>query len=160
MKKLFFTLLAITACVFLITGCDAAKNPQNKETQSETETATEAHTEKRKEIVAKCVVKKGKRYLIVLPESKYSLPVEKEFVKYLPYVTDELVAAAEKKIAEGAASIGETSPNWTIKVHGDDKMCLVVEVIKFVEGADYMEEGGCGIDHQHIFFAESIINEQ
>ena len=158
MKKLFITLFAIMACMLLITGCDTAKNPQNKETESQTVTETE--TEKKNEIVAKCVVKKGKRYVIVLPESNYSLPVEKEFVKYLPYVTDELVAAAEKKITEDAASLGETSPNWTIKAYEDDKMCLVVEVIKFVEGADYMEEGGCGIDHEHIFFAESIINEQ
>ncbi len=168
MKRFFISICAIAACALLAAGCDQTEKPDtdtSSETQSEsgtnqeeTPTAEENETAKKDTISAECVVKKGSRYVIVLPESKYSIPVDRDFTKYLPYVSDELVAAAEAKIKKQVEEIGGEL-GWTIAEHENGKMCLVVEVIKFVEGADYMEEVGCGIDHHHIFFAESIIEE-
>ena len=184
MKKLFVTLFAIAMCVILIAGCDTKQDQQDPDnttsteapateektegatettnkTENKTENGTQSETEtsKKDTVSAECVVKKGNRYVIVLPASGYSIPIGRDYVKYLSQVTDELVLAAEAKITEQVNALGET-PNWTISSYGDDKMCLVVEVIVFAEGADYMEEGGCGIDHEHIFFAESIIEDQ
>ena len=168
MKKIFILIIAMLTCTLFAVGCDQTEKPDNdtaSETQSETqsesdtqETDAESETSKKDTISAECVVKKGNRYVIVLPASQYSIPVDRDFTKYLPYVSDELVAAAEAKITKEVEEIGGEL-GWTIAEHENGKMCLVVEVIKFVEGADYMEEGGCGIDHEHIFFAESIIEE-
>ena len=168
MKKIFILIIAMLTCTLFAVGCDQTEKPDNdtvSETQSETqsesdtqETDAETETSKKDTISAECVVKKGNRYVIVLPASQYSIPVDRDFTKYLPYVSDELVAAAEAKITKEVEEIGGEL-GWTIAEHENGKMCLVVEVIKFVEGADYMEEGGCGIDHHHIFFAESIIEE-
>ena len=168
MKKIFILIIAMLTCTLFAVGCDQTEKPDNdtvSETQSETqsesdtqETDAESETSKKDTISAECVVKKGNRYVIVLPASQYSIPVDRDFTKYLPYVSDELVAAAEAKITKEVEEIGGEL-GWTIAEHENGKMCLVVEVIKFVEGADYMEEGGCGIDHHHIFFAEPIIEE-
>ena len=177
MKKIIITLLTVTACLCLIAGCDQDQKPEQSETSAEskteavtgtngtqgetdskTEADTEAQTKYEDTIDAECVVKKGHRYVIVLPKSGKSIPVENACVKYLPLVSDELVAAAEAKITEQIGSLDD-DPNWTVGAYGDKKMCLVVEVIKFIDGADDLEDGGCGIDHEHIFFAESIIEE-
>lgn len=177
MKKIFILIIAMLTCTLFAVGCDQTEKPDNdtvSETQSESdtqadkapesedgsegETKVETETSKKDTISAECVVKKGNRYVIVLPASQHSIPVDRDFTKYLPYVSDELVAAAEAKITKEVEEIGGEL-GWTIAEHENGKMCLVVEVIKFVEGADYMEEVGCGIDHHHIFFAEPIIEE-
>ena len=128
-------------------------------TENESATTHETETSKKDSISAECVVKKGNSYVIVLPISGKSIHVDRDHVKYLQYVTDEAVLAAETKITEELKEFSE-EPSWTVGTYGDDEMCLVVEVIQFVEGADYMDEVGCGIDHHHIFFSESIIVEQ
>ncbi len=185
MKKIFILIIAMLTCTLFAVGCDQTEKPDKdtaseiqSETQSESdtqedkapetnegsegvsegETKAETETSKKDTISAECVVKKGNRYVIVLPASQHSIPVDRDFTKYLPYVSDELVAAAEAKITKEVEEIGGEL-GWTIAEHENGKMCLVVEVIKFVEGADYMEEVGCGIDHHHIFFAEPIIEE-
>ena len=164
MKKIFILIIAMLTCTLFAVGCDQTEKPDNdtaSEAQSESdtqETDAESETSKKDTISAECVVKKGNRYVIVLPASQHSIPVDRDFTKYLPYVSDELVAAAEAKITKEVEEIGGEL-GWTVAEHENGKMCLVVEVIKFVEGADYMEEVGCGIDHHHIFFAEPIIEE-
>ena len=174
MKKIIITVLTVAACLCLIAGCDKNQKPEEteagsesktetvteaKETQSESETrpetAPETQTKYEDTIDAECVVKKGHRYVIVLPKSGVSIPVENKYVKYLPYVSDELVAAAEAKITEEIGSLDD-DPHWTVGEHGDKEICLVVEVIKFIDG---VEEGGCGIDHEHLIFAEPIIEK-
>ena len=180
MKKIIITVLTVAACLCLIAGCDKNQKPEEteagsesktetvtkaKETQSETEsrqetvtgseTAPETQTKYEDTIDAECVVKKGHRYVIVLPKSGVSIPVENKYVKYLPYVSDELVAAAEAKITAEIGSLDD-DPSWTVGEHGDKEICLVVEVIKFIDG---VEEGGCGIDHEHLIFAEPIIEK-
>ena len=166
MKKILIVLFIIATCVLATVGCDNDQDgqPTDTSTETETETETEATTETEtsssiSSISAKCVVKKGNRYVIVLPTSGKSIPVDKACVKYLSLVTDELVLAAETKITEEIRSI-DNNPNWQIVPHGNDKVCLVVEVVRFFEGADYMEDAGCGIDHEHLVFAQSIIEEQ
>ena len=185
MKKLLIAILVISACLLAV-GCDKTQEPAGNETQSESKTEAsqntetnetdettenvdvtesesattpEAETSKKDSISAECVVKKGNSYVIVLPVSGKSIHVDRDYVKYLQYVTDEAVLAAETKITEELKEFSE-EPSWTVGAYGDDKMCLVVEVIQFVEGADYMDEVGCGIDHHHIFFSESIIVDQ
>ena len=160
MRKLLAVLLAVLATALTLTACETADAPETeKPTDSVTEAPETNAPAQKPEITAECVVKKGNRYVIVLPKSKHSIPVDRDFVKYLPYVSDELVAAAEAKITEDVEKIGGEL-EWTISEHENGKMCLMVEVIVFKEGADYMEEQGCGIDHDHFFFAEYIIEEQ
>ena len=160
MKKLLAIFLAIMAVALPLSSCDKSEVTETeKPTEAVTEAPETSAPQKRPDITAECVVKKGNRYVIVLPESKESIPVDNSLVKYLSSVTDELVAAAEAKISAEVKKLGE-EPDWRIEAYENKEICLVVEVIVFKEGADYMEEQGCGIDHDHVFFAESIIPEQ
>ena len=160
MKKFMAILLAVLSLALPLSACDKADAPETeKTTEAETEAPETNAPVKRPDITAECVVKKGNRYVIVLPGSKESIPVENSLVKYLSLVTDELVAAAETKIKAEVKALGK-EPDWRIEAYDGKEMCLVVEVIVFKEGADYMDEVGCGIDHDHVFFAESIIPEQ
>lgn len=170
MKRILAILLALMALTLPLSSCEKA---EGTDTEKPTETITESPEtdapetgtsetkapEKRPDITAECVLKKGNRYVIVLPESNKSIPVDNSLVKYLSSVTDELVAAAEAKISAEVKKLGE-EPDWRIEAYENKEICLVVEVIVFKEGADYMEEQGCGIDHDHVFFAESLIPEQ
>ena len=161
MRKFLAVLLAAMAFALPLSACNNAETPKDeKPTEAVTEAPETEAPVKRPEITAECVVKKGNRYVIVLPESKKSIPVDNSLVKYLSSVTDELIAAAEAKISAEVKKLGEKESNWSIASHDGKEICLVVEVIVFKEGADYMEEQGCGIDHDHVFFAESLIPEQ
>lgn len=170
MKKLFVILFVLVMCVLMPVGCNNKQDQQNDDKSSETqseinstasnENQSEADTSSNESpFSAKCIVKKGNRYVIVLPISGKSIPVDKSCVKHLSFVTDELVFAAEEKITEQIKSLDD-DPYWQICPYGDKAMCLMVEVVKSIEGADEMEQGGCGIDHEHIFFAESIIMKE
>ena len=167
MKK-FFAIILAALCMASLIACNGNQEPNggsSSETESSTatesasgtESATESETvtaPERPAFSASSIEKKGNRYVIVLPESKAVIPVRNSLEKYLSRVSDDLVKAAEAKIAAAAGEIDDDL-NWELVVDGDD-LCITVEVIKFVEGADYMEEGGCGIDHEHIVFTEVI----
>ena len=139
-------------------GDNTTESESTTKAETETQTAADVEAETKKGITASCVVKKGNRYVIVLPISGKSIPVGSSYTKYLSQVTDELVRAAEAKITEQVEALGET-PEWSIEKNEDGELCLSAEVIKSIEGADENGEGGCGIDHEHFFFAESIIGE-
>ena len=128
----------------------------DSDTKNETESNLEYETQK--DITASCIVKEGDLYVIVLPISGERVPIHSSYTEFLPYVTDESVRAAEAKITEQVNALGET-PKWIIGESNGKGLCLIVEVIKFIQGADESGEGGCGIDHEHLFFAESIIGE-
>ena len=154
LKRTLSLLLAALMCVTLFTAC---KENEQETDEITTTAATESESEtapQRPAFSASCIEKKGNRYVIVLPKSGEIIPVRNSSEKYLSRVSDELVKAAEEKIKAAAGEIDDDI-NWELVVE-DDNLCISVEIIKFVEGADYMEEGGCGIDHEHLIFTEII----
>ena len=151
MKKIIVLLLVLTTCVMTFAACTspAESGGESSETESETKAPLELEDT---DYNADCIKRKGKRLVIVLPESKHILPVRNSDVKYLSKVSDELVSAAEKKITASVTAMGE-KPDWVLEVNEDGELCLRAEVIKFIEDA---EGEGCGIDHEHIVFEEPI----
>ena len=153
MKKIFRILVMIMACILLATGCGNKKTNEEKSTKKETETKTEITLEET-DYSASCVKKKGSRYVIVLPVSGYIIPIGNTQVKYLSYVSDELVLAAEEKITAETGALGE-EPRWSIEIGEENELRLNVEIIKYIDNED-PDAVGCGIDHEHIYFSESI----
>lgn len=147
MKKIIVLFLVLATCIFTFAVCNPTET--NGETESETKAPLELVDT---DYNAECIKRKGKRLVIVLPESDHILPVRNSDVKYLSKVNDEMVLAAEKKITESVTAMGE-KPEWTLSVNEDGELCLKVEVIKFIEDA---EGEGCGIDHEHVIFEEPI----
>ena len=85
--------------------------------------------------------------------------------KYSKYLKDSnfktALYAAKAKIDEKAASYNET-PHYYF-MEKDGYLCLCTELIVNIDPPNYeidddgtVIEGGCGIDHDHIFFTEPI----
>lgn len=97
-------------------------------------------------------------YTLTLPESKETIELDQDEVPFVPYITDELVEAAEKKIAEDIAEYNNSS-GFYLQI-SQDNLCLVQEVIHHMDppagsnGED--TPSGCGIDHEHLFFSQRI----
>ena len=149
MKKIIaiiLTLISLSAC---FVGCESPIDEPESETKAELQLEDTDYD-------ADCIKRKGKRLVIVLPESEYILPVNNSYVKYMSRVSDERVLAAEKKITEGVTALGAET-DWTLEINDDGELCLKVEVIKHIDDA---EGEGCGIDHEHVIFSESIVDEE
>ncbi len=157
MKKIFSILLIVSMCTLFAVGCNSSKGEeQTAQTAPETVKETEIAVEET-DFDATCVKKKANRYVIVLPVSKHIIPVANSYSKYLPQVSDELVLAAEEKIIEQIKAL-EEDPYWTIEINDEGKMCLKVEIIKYIDNEN-PDEAGCGIDHEHLIFSEPITAE-
>lgn len=87
---------------------------------------------------------------------------EAEYSRYLPYVTEESIRDAEDALAESLAEY-DRSTGYYISFDSDGYLCLCAEVIVDIDPPSSDEdgelEGGCGIDHEHIFFSERISSE-
>lgn len=84
---------------------------------------------------------------------------EAEYSRYLPYVTEESVRDAEEALDKSLAEYDRSS-GYYISFDSDGYLCLCAEVIVDIEPPSSDEDGelvgGCGIDHEHIFFSERI----
>lgn len=112
-------------------------------------------------VSASCISKnEDGAYILTLPNSGETIKLQNEQILYVPYITDELVETAENKINE-AVSAYSNSSDFYLQIN-DGYLCLVVEVIKQLDPPASQETegevvgGGCGIDHEHLFFSERI----
>ena len=112
-------------------------------------------------VSASCISKnEDGAYILTLPNSGETIKLRNEQILYVPYITDELVETAENKINE-AVSAYSNSSDFYLQIN-DGYLCLVVEVIKQLDPPASQETegevvgGGCGIDHEHLFFSERI----
>jgi len=112
-------------------------------------------------VSASCISKnEDGAYILTLPNSGETIKLRNEQILYVPYITDELVETAENKINE-AVSAYSNSSDFYLQIN-DGYLCLYVEVIKQLDPPASQETegevvgGGCGIDHEHLFFSERI----
>ena len=112
-------------------------------------------------VSASCVSKnEDGAYILTLPDSGETIKLRDEQMLYVPYITDELVEKAENKINEAVSAYSNNS-DFYLQIN-DGYLCLVVEVIKQLDPPASQETegevvgGGCGIDHEHLFFSERI----
>ena len=112
-------------------------------------------------VSASCISKnEDGAYILTLPNSGETIKLWNDQILYVPYITDELVETAENKINE-AVSAYSNSSDFYLQIN-DGYLCLYVEVIKQLDPPASQETegevvgGGCGIDHEHLFFSERI----
>ena len=110
--------------------------------------------------MASCVSDEDGMYYLILPQSKDKIKIRDEQRLFVPYISDSLVESAEKKIANDISKYNNNS-GYYLQVT-EDYLCLAVEVIKQLDPSasqdtgDEVVGGGCGIDHEHLFFSERI----
>lgn len=82
-------------------------------------------------------------YFITLPNSGRKLTLKNEENRFIPYITDELVKAAEEKLTKKLTKYN-THSGLYLQIT-EDYLCLTAEVIKH-----------SGEHHEHIFYSERI----
>ena len=76
--------------------------------------------------------------------------------QYLNSATPERIAAAEAALAEKLKGYGEENAGGYLTVDQEGWLCLSCELIVELETHFWQQEGGCGIDHDHVFVSERI----
>ena len=146
MKRILAVTLTLVMLLATLTGCMASRNPSGSEGEQPKQ--------------AQCLSEENGVYKLTLPKSKEVIELYEEQVRFVPYITDELVETAENKINE-AVSAYSNSSDFYLQIN-DGYLCLYVEVIKQLDPPASQETegevvgGGCGIDHEHLFFSERI----
>ena len=98
---------------------------------------------------ASCLTHTSGTYTLTLPQSGKTLRLTEEQERFVPYITDALVEAAERKLARDAAGFSEHSGLYLQT--NEDYLWLCCEVIRFFEDPGECEEG-----HEHLFYSERI----
>ena len=146
MKRILAVTLTLVMLLATLTGCMASRNPSGSEGEQPKQ--------------AQCLSEENGVYKLTLPKSKEVIELYEEQERFVPYITDELVETAENKINE-AVSAYSNSSDFYLQIN-DGYLCLYVEVIKQLDPPASQETegevvgGGCGIDHEHLFFSERI----
>ena len=94
---------------------------------------------------------------ITLPISGEVLEVEQKQEGLLSRVSDESIRRAEEALSTHA----EATPTHCYYLTVDDEgyLCLSLEVIRSITpevSTGEIADGGCGIDHEHLFYSERI----
>ena len=108
-------------------------------------------------VECKYLTEKDGVYTLTLPQSGEEIELRNERADFVPYITSDLVEAAERKITEDVSDYSRHS-DFYLQIT-DGYLCLVSEVIKNIDPpvtSDGYEIGGCGYDHEHLFFSERI----
>lgn len=156
MKRIF----AIILLVAMLSGCSASETvTKPNEMPNQQPEATAPTVTLQNPGVPGLSCENGK-YFLTLPQSGKTLELSDEEARFVPYITDTLVAEAERKILEQTAQYGENS-GFYLQIT-DGYLCLAMEIIKDLTPPEPTgtEAGnilsGCGIDHDHIFYSERI----
>lgn len=107
------------------------------------------------------VTKDEDKFIIRLPILGKEIKVRDEYVRYLPLIDDALLEVADKTINEKTSQYKE-EPAYYLQVDSLGYLCLATEQIVDIDppktqfGDGEVIGGGCGIDHDHVFFSERI----
>lgn len=145
MKRILAVTAALVLTLSALVACTQPQNPSGREGE--------------KPERSRYLSEKDGVYVLTLPKSKEEIELYEQQVRFVPYVTDSLVEAAEKKIIDEVSQYSSRS-DFFLQIT-DDYLCLVAEVIKSIDPPASAEEGefaegGCGGDHEHLFFGERI----
>lgn len=102
--------------------------------------------------LASCLTYKDGGYTLTLPQSGKTLELTAEQVRFVPYITDELVAEAENQVAQAAAAFVNHS-GFYLQVN-QDYLCLMIEAIRYLDSPNELGE-----DHEHLFYDGRISSQ-
>lgn len=80
--------------------------------------------------------------------------------QFLNGATPEKLAAAEAALNGQLAAYGEQHSGGYLTVDQEGWLCLSCEIIVELETHFWQQEGGCGVDHNHVFINERICPPQ
>jgi beta-lactamase regulating signal transducer with metallopeptidase domain len=92
--------------------------------------------------------------LITLPISKHTAIISIEDISYIDDIDIELLKTADRKINRKILTYSD-KPFFILAIDKEGYLCLKMETIRKIK-SDNPLEGGCGIDHEHIFYSERI----
>lgn len=95
MKRILAIALTLIMLIAFLTGCMASKNPSGSEGEQPKQ--------------AQCLSEEDGVYKLTLPKSKEVIELYEEQVRFVPYITDELVETAENKINEAVSAYSNSS---------------------------------------------------
>ena len=110
---------------------------------------TATHVSLERDVLASCLTHEDDAYMLTLPQSGEQLELAELQTRFVPYITDTLVEAAESKLTQEASGFDNHS-KFFLQIQ-EDHLCLVFEVIRHVDDPEAFEE-----DHEHLFYAERI----
>ena len=158
MKKHFAVILTL-AVMFSFAGCGTHQSDSQESSSAISETSSTIS--ETKAISKHLIEEEGHQYLI-LPISQSKIFVGDEYKQYLDDIDIELLKTAEQTICDKMSAYTET-PGFSLQFDNSGKLCLYTEWIVDIDPpnivTDYngkVIEGGCNIDHKHIFFYERI----
>ena len=146
MKKLFLLTLALlmillSSCNILPSDADMSDSAPTDESELPSETAYDPSV----------IKESGRQMLLILPTSKKEIGINGDYREFAPYITYELVDAAEKDILDKRGTLEHTS--FEIKTNSEGYLRLSVEYIKSVDpemiANGYERTPPCG-DHWHL----------
>ncbi|MBR5273365.1 MAG: hypothetical protein IKU25_08270 [Clostridia bacterium] len=132
MKRLLAFMLILTVAFTIFAGCEE-KPPETPSTS--------------------CITIENGKYFLTLPKSQQKIELDDDEIGFAPYITDQLVEAAESKINEDIAQYTNNS-RFYLDVSLDNYLYLSTEVIVSID--DPSESTGVCLDHKHLFFSEKI----
>lgn len=102
---------------------------------------------------ASCVSSESGKYTLTLPNSGRVIGISKSDIRFVPYIDDELVRAAEAALTEQAAEYGNDSVFYLRAAN--DRLYLAVKVINQPENSDGNSVG----DNAWVYFEECISSQ-
>lgn len=98
------------------------------------------------------ITEDGETFKLSIPNSDKTVKFGRDYIKYIPYVYDDLVDNAVDKLSDSVAKYDDNYSGYYFVIDHDGYLKLCAEVIvPLSEG----EVGDCK-DHKHIFFSERI----
>ena len=149
-KKVFISLLSVVMSACFVAGCGDPNIPEVTTT-----TVTSATTAEAVDTGLENLICEDDGYVIVLDTCKKEILLEARYEYFIPYITDELIEAADKHIA--SVLTADEIEKAVLKLQIDKEYYLSIngEIIRYLETEDDSQKG-CGIDHDHIFINERI----
>ncbi|MBR6534464.1 MAG: hypothetical protein IKT65_02695 [Clostridia bacterium] len=166
MKRIICSLLISTMFFAFFFGCENVEVGGEK-TDVQSDTVTESANEETNFPNGDILNEDSEKYVITLPNSLETIELKKghitdeRFIKFIPHISQELVINAELQLLSETEQYSNRS-DFYLQTDKDDYLCLAVEVIKQLDLSTFQEsegevvEGGCGIDHEHLFFEKRI----
>ena len=93
------------------------------------------------------------RTFLILPISKEKLRLGEQYKAYFPYISNELLEEAEKKINDECGD--NQNSGFYFGIDHEGYLILQKEVIKMLPSDQVDPLAGCG-DHKHLFYQERI----
>ena len=158
MKKHFAVILTL-AVMFSFAGCSTHQSDSQESSSAISETSSKISETK---AISEYLIEEDGRQYLISPISQSKMFVGDEYKQYFDDIDIELLKTAEQTICDKMSAYTET-PGFSLQFDNFGNLCLHTEWIVEIDPPNIVTddngeaiEGGCNVDHKHIFFYERI----